>query len=207
VLVQVFTFYFLWRFDDFIRVIHDHLPSAYRARIAHLARTIDTATASFFRGRLIVCLIIGLLTGVGWAIVGVPYSAPLGVLAGVLNLVPFMSLLALPPALFFRFLAATQIDEAWATPVTLTMAVYMGVQALDNFLLTPAIGGRSSGLHPLMTVVVLLIGAQLGGLLGALLAIPVASTLGTLAAEWLLPEVRRLARQPASDEGASPGAT
>jgi predicted PurR-regulated permease PerM len=51
-----------------------------------------------------------------------------------------------------------------------------------------------------------LIGAQLGGLLGALLAIPVASTLGTLAAEWLLPEVRRLAGQRAPDEGAAPGA-
>lgn len=193
VLVPLFTFFFMWRFNDMVRVIHDHLPAAYRPGIVHAATTIDSAVANFFRGRLLVCLAVGALTGIGWTIVGVPYSVPLGILAGTLNLVPFMSLLALPPALFFAYLGATDAAAAWVWPVVLTMGVYLVVQALESFVLSPAIEGRSSGLHPLVIVIALMIGAEAAGLLGMLLAIPVASTLRTFAEELVLPEVRRLA--------------
>jgi len=195
VLIPMFTFFFLWRFNDLIRLIHDHIPLDYRDTIVHTVQTIDRAMANFFRGRLIVCLIVGTLTGVGWSIVGVPYSLPLGLLASTLNLVPFMSLLALPPALVFAYLGAMEggADASWVWPLVLTMGVYMIVQAIESFALSPAIEGRSSGLHPLAIVIALLIGAQLAGLLGMLLAIPVASTLKTLAAEFVMPELRRLA--------------
>lgn len=197
VLIPVFTFYFLWRFNDIVRTLHDHLPAAYRDGAVHVVKTIDGAVANFFRGRLIVCLLVGGLSGIGWSLVGVPYSLPLGVLAGTLNLVPFMSLLALPPALLFAYLGAAEANAPWVWPVILAMGVYMVVQALESFLFSPYVEGRSSGLHPLAIVVALLIGAQLAGLLGMLLAIPVASTLKTFAAELLLPEIRRLAAPPA----------
>jgi predicted PurR-regulated permease PerM len=185
VLVPVFTFYFLWRFNDLVQVIHDHLPAAHRSEVVHIAATIDEAIAGFFRGRFIICVIVGTLTAIGWSRVGVPYSVLLGLLTGVLNLVPGLSLLALPPGLLFTFLSVTQGGGAWLWPVTLTMAVFLGVQALDAFVLNPLIAGRSSGLHVLVIVVALLIGARLGGVVGLLLAIPVAST---------LTEIRRLAQ-------------
>ena len=205
VLIPVFTFYFLWRFNDIVQVIHDHLPAAYRTEVVHVVQTIDAAVASFFRGRLLICLVVGVLTAIGWSLTGVPYSLLLGLLTGLLNIVPGLSLLALPPALLFTFLAATQANAPWLWPVVLTMGVYMGVQAVDSFVLNPLIAGRTSGLHVLTIVLALLIGAHLAGLLGLLLAIPVASTLKTLAAHWVLPEIRRLARPApaAEDPGAS----
>lgn len=193
VLIPMYTFFFLWKFNDIVRTIHDHLPTASRDLIVHLVTTIERATANFFRGRLIVCLIVGLTTGIGWTLVGIPYSLPLGALAGTLNLVPFMSLLALPPALVLSYLDAAQNDTNWVLPVLLAMGVYMAVQALESFVLTPCIEARSSGLHPITTVVALLIGATWAGLLGMLLAIPIASTLKVFAAEYVLPEIRRLA--------------
>lgn len=201
VLIPVFTFYFLWRFNDFVAALRDHLPAAYRPGIIHVVGTIDAAVANFFRGRLIVCLAVGALTGLGWSLVGVPYSLLLGVLTALLNLVPFASILVLPPALVFAYLGAGEAGAPWLWPVVLTMAVYMGVQAIEAFVLSPAILGRSIGLHPLAVVVALLIGAQLGGLLGMLLAIPMASTLKTLAGEFVLPEVRRLAGWPPTAAG------
>ncbi|RMF74919.1 MAG: AI-2E family transporter, partial [Planctomycetota bacterium] len=78
------------------------------------------------------------------------------------------------------------------------------VQAIESFLLTPLIESRSSGLHPVTTVVALLIGGKLAGLLGMLLAIPIASTLKSLGAEWVLPEVRRLAKRAAAGEPPPP---
>ena len=199
VLIPAFTFFFLWRFNDGVRALRELLPAPYRDTIVRVVGMVDAAVADFFRGRLIVCLIVGVLTALGWTIVGVPYSVPLGLLAGALNLVPFLSLLALPPALLSTFFGAGEAGQPWLWPLVYTFAVYLLVQGVESFLLGPAIAGRTSGLHPLVTVIVLLIGAELGGVVGMLLAVPVASTLRALAAEWLWPEVRRLAgHAPAS---------
>lgn len=205
VLIPLYTFYFLWRFNDLVHAIHVHLPAAHRGSIVHVVRTIDEAVACFFRGRLMVCMAVGAATGIGWTLVGVPFSLPLGLLAGALNLVPFMSVLSLPPALLFTFLGAQETGAPWIGPVLMTMGVYMLVQALESFVLSPWIEGQSSGLHPLVIVVALMIGAQLAGLLGMLLAIPVTSTLKVLAAETVLPEIRRLAGHPAAPEPETPG--
>ena len=130
-------------------------------------------------------------------------------LAGLLNLVPFMSLLALPLALISAYFGAVQAALPgevvnWTMPVLLAMAVYMAVQAIESFILTPLIESRSSGLHPVTTVVALLIGGQWAGLLGMLLAIPIASTVKALAAQFLLPEIRRLAAPPPPQQAAQP---
>lgn len=196
ILLPMYTFFFLWRFNDIVAVVARHLPAAYRAPVVQAVRTIDAALSNFFRGRLIVCGLIALASALGWSLVpGQNYGLPLGLLAGVLSLVPFMSLLALPPALLTTWLG-TPAESSWAIPLTLTLAVYLAVQALESFVFSPLIEGRASGLHPLAIVVALFIGGELAGLLGMLLAIPVASTLKTFAVQLVLPEVRRLAGLP-----------
>lgn len=206
-LVPMYTFFFLWHFNTVVATVRDHLPAAYRPTIVHTVQTIDAAMASFFRGRLLVCMCVGLLSAIGWSFTGVGPSLLLGALAGIVNLVPFMSLLVLPLALISAYLGFADGTSAWVSwswPVALTMAVYIAVQAIESFLLSPLIEGKSSGLHPMVIVVALLIGAELAGLLGMLLAIPVTSTLRTLAGEWLLPEIRRLAHGVAPPAGAPP---
>lgn len=192
VLIPLYTFFFLWRFNNIVRAVHDHLPAASRPTVVHVVTTIDRATSNFFRGRLITCLIVGVLLAVGWTIVGVPYGLLLGLLGGLLNLVPFMSALSLPPALILTFLDHRATGE-WHWPVLLTLGVYLLVQTLESVAISPFVESQSSGLHPITTVVALLIGAELAGTLGLLLAIPVASTIKSLASVYLLPEVKRLA--------------
>ncbi len=196
VLLPMYTFVFLWRFDVIVTTTRDHLPAAYRDVIVHIAKTIDGSIANFFRGRLLVCLLVGTLNGIGLSIVGVPYSVALGIVTGVLNLIPFGATVGVPLTLLAAWSGALDRGVPWVWPVTFAMAVFMIVQAIESFLLSPFIEGQSSGLHPITIVVALLIGAQLAGILGMLLAIPLASTLKALAAEWLLPEIRRLAHPP-----------
>ena len=202
VLIPMYTFFFLLEWNHMTAAIRDYLPAAYRETVLHFARTIDRAVADFFRGRLVVCLVIALVTAIGWQVVGVRYGILWGLLAGLLNLVPFMSMLALPPALFFAFANAVQAQQPWAGAVVMAFAVYLLAQALESFVLSPTIEAQAAGLHPIATVVALLIGAQVAGFLGLLLAIPLASTLRTLGAEFVLPEIRRLAKPP--DASAAP---
>jgi predicted PurR-regulated permease PerM len=194
ILVPMYAFFFLLHFEQIIVVVRDHIPTAYRDTVVRIVSTADKAMADFFRGRLIICALVGVLTAIGWLVVGVPYSVPLGLLVGVLNLVPFLSLLGLPPAVLVTYFHVSQADAPWFWPVGLTIAVFALVQGIESFVLTPWISQQTSGLHPVTTVIVLLIGAELAGLLGMLLSIPLASTLKTLAIEWVLPEIRRLAQ-------------
>lgn len=195
VLLPMYTFFFLLHFNRIVQTLRDHLPAAYRPTIVRVVSTIDRAVSDFFRGRLIVCLIVGTLSAIGWYVVSVPYAFPLGALAGTLNLVPYASGLALVPALSLTYLRAVETGDNWVWALAAVFAIYAIVQALESFVLSPVIESRSSGLHPLTTVVALLIGAQVAGLLGMLLSIPLASTLKSLGGEYLMPEIRRLAQR------------
>lgn len=193
VLLPMYTFFFLLNFNEIIATVRSHLPAVSRPLIVDLATTVDRSVASFFRGRITVCFAVGVLTGIGWLIVGVPYNLALGLLAGLLNLVPFMSFLALPPAMILSYLYEVDTGGNWLWGLVGVLAVYLIVQAIESFVLTPVIESQASGLHPVTTIVALLIGAQVAGLLGMLLAIPIASTLKSMAKRYVMPEVRRLA--------------
>lgn len=193
-LFPVCLFYFLWNYDHIIEVVRAHLPEDTRDLVVKIACTIDRSMAEFFRGRLIICAAVGALTALGWvACPGVANGLPFGILVGVLNLVPFLAFLGLPPVLILTYVERTGANEDWVMPIVLALAVFLAVQAIENFALSPYVMAQSSGLHPVTAVIVLLIGGQIAGILGMLLAIPVASTLKTLGAEFVMPEVRRLA--------------
>ncbi|MGE3181650.1 MAG: AI-2E family transporter [Phycisphaerae bacterium] len=204
ILIPMYSFFFLWRFDDIVNNFRDHLPARYRDTVIYFVRTIDRAISQFFRGRLIVCTIIGLVNALGWHFVGVRNGLLLGMISGILSLVPFMSFLAVPPAVFFRYVAAVDAGQPWVTPVMLTFGVYLATQALESFLLSPQIEGKAAGLHPITTIVALMIGAQVAGVLGMLLSIPLASTVKTFAVEFVLPEIRKLARDPVEHDPQMP---
>ncbi len=204
ILIPMFAFFFLWQFDAMVAAVRDHLPAAYRPTIVHTVKLIDEKTAEFFRGRAVVCVIVGLLTGIGWLVVGVPYSLPFGAAVAVLNLVPFLPMAVLPPVLLVTY---AHSPDTWAAPVALAMVVFVVVQGLESFVLYPYFSARTSGLHPVTTIVALLIGAEVAGLLGMLLSIPIASTLKALGGEYVLPEIKRLAASPdATDPPEPPGA-
>lgn len=204
ILFPMYSFFFLWRFNDIVRAIRDHVPAAIREVVVRVVGTIDRSMSEFFRGRLIVCSIVGVLTAMGWLIVGVPYSIPLGLMMGMLNLVPFLSVVGLPIALFVTFLECNAAGTSWFWPVGLALGVYLCVHAIESFVVAPYVMFHSAGLHPITIVVVLLIGAEVAGVFGMLLAIPLASTVKSLASEFLMPEIRRLARAPDADSPPGP---
>jgi len=187
ILIPLYTFFFLWRFDRVLDVLAGIVPTAYRDRVIDIAQQIDHTLASFFRGRLVVCAIVGAGSVIGFIIVGVPFALPLGILIGVLNLVPFLAtIVGLPITLVICYLYYLHI-----APAIYALVVFAIVQALDNFVLSPMLG-KTVGLHPITTVVVLLIGSELAGVFGLLVAIPAAAIIKNLFRELVLPQLTEL---------------
>lgn len=198
-LVPLYTFFLLHSLPDMRAAVRDHLPGAYRERILAIAGQIDRQVAAFFRGKLIVALLKGLVTGLGLLVVGVPFGPLVGLIAGVLSVVP----LAGPVVGGALALILSWQPEGWLTQVVLVLIVFVVAEVVEA-VAQPVILGREVGLSPLTLILALFAFGHLFGLLGVLLAVPIACVVKVLFLELLLPEIEALAREPGPPALASP---
>lgn len=166
--IPVATFYFLRDIDRMRSALPHFLPLSYRDWLMSKIAQIDTLLSGFVRGQLIVALILMVLYTIGLSLVGTPSSILLGIIAGVASLVPFMGLIiGFLPSLLLTFL---QFRD-WQHLVGVA-AVFIVVQALEGNLITPKIVGERLGLHPVVVLLAVLVGGDVFGFLGILLAVP-----------------------------------
>ena len=129
----------------------------------------------FLRGQLLEACIVAALSVVALWIAGVNYFGIIGVISGICNLIPFVG----PWIGAVVAVAVSLLGGGYMTAIWAVVAMIL-VQQIDNHLLAPKIVGDSVGLHPVITMVVLLVGADIGGIVGMLLAVPVAATVKNL---------------------------
>ena len=125
---------------------------------------------NFFRGQIIIALVQGLLYAVGFALVGFPYSVVVGLILGLLNVIPYLGsiigLVVVIPLAYFG-------PEGNLMRAGLSLVVFGAVQTIEGYFLTPKIMGNRTGLHPALIIFsVFFWGVALGGILGMILAIP-----------------------------------
>jgi predicted PurR-regulated permease PerM len=147
-------------------------PPPQRRVIAELGEPVIDRIGAYVRGQIAVSLCVGIILAIGLSILGVRYALLIGALATVLNVVPFIGSLV---AAILGILSALNESPALAIGAAL---LFWGANLVEGKLLVPQLVGRATGLHPLAVMVVLLAGAQLGGLVGALVSVPF------LAAAW-----------------------
>lgn len=188
VLIPLYSFFFLLALPRWKAHVPAYLPRAHRERAMHILRRIAGAIAAFVRGRLVVCAIVGVVTALGWALLGVRLGFLGGLAVGVLTLVPLANVVALVPVLLMSLLdvAAGAHGTGWLAGV---VGVYVFGQVAES-VLNPLIVGDAVQLDIVTLVVALLIGGAVAGFFGLLLAVPVAATVKILAEELLLPRWR-----------------
>ena len=141
-----------------------------RADVVFLVREFVGIVVSFFRGQILIGLIMGVLLALGFSLVGLRFGLFIGLALGILNIVPYLGTIvglavALPLAFF-------QPDGGWAL-VGLVLLVKILVQAVEGWVLTPKIMGDRTGLHPVAIIFgIFFWGTALGGILGMVFAIP-----------------------------------
>jgi len=202
-LVPFYFWFFSIGFPDTITFLRSLVPQAHRPRVEELAADMDRAVSAFVRGRIVIAGIMGFLLAIGWKIGGVPYAFTLGFVGGLLSIVPYLGALAVVPAIALLGVDQLSLPEAermaWYWMIGGPVLVFVIVQSIEGYLLTPVIAGRATNLGPVSVFVAVLAGASLAGVYGMLLAIPAAACIKILASEMLMPALREWAAGRASD--------
>lgn len=171
--IPILTFYLLRGWDRVLATARELIPPARRGPVIDAFRRVDAAMSGFVRGQLIVALILAALYSIGFVLVGLPLPLVVGIVSGLGNLVPYLGTA-------IGLVLATILGVLEGGPLTrllLVYAVFVAVQMLEAYLITPQIVGTKVGLSPIAVIVAILVFGELFGLYGMLIAVPVTAIL------------------------------
>ena len=167
------TFYLVVQDDAFKRVFHSIIPDEYVPFGLQLFKKIRDKLGYWLRAQLLLSIVVGLLVFVGLSVLQVKYAAVLALFAALFEFIPYVGpVLAAGPALILAFSQGGPID------FFLVLTLYIVIQQIENHFLIPKVMQRAVGLNPIVSILAILIGARIAGIIGALIAIPVATALG-----------------------------
>lgn len=181
VLTPVLTFYLLRDFPKMKSSLTEVLPEDQRESWLGFMRHYDTLLGEYLRGQLLVAVFVGVATALGFLVLGFPNAVLLGVVAGVFNIVPYLGLIvSLIPALVIALVT----PPLWLSFLKVAV-VFFAVQALDGYVISPRIIGERVGLHPVWVMLAIIAAGTFFGIVGLLLAIPLAVFVKLVVVRWL----------------------
>ncbi len=171
ILIPIIAYYLMVSFNNIINGAVDLIPPYTRNPIVEKFREIDSIIAAFVRGQLTMAVIMAVLYSIGFIIIGIDLSIVLGVTAGLLQVIPYFG--ALVAIVGGSIMAYVKFGDFLHVIYILG---WIGiVQTFESYFLTPKIVGQAIGLNPVVYIIVLIVGANLFGFVGLLVAIPVAA--------------------------------
>jgi predicted PurR-regulated permease PerM len=178
VMLPIYFSFFLISDPRQVLDLERHLPflkQQTRSDVGYLVREFVNILVAFFRGQLVIAFLQGLLFAIGFTLAGLSYGFVIGLTLGFLNIIPYLgNIVGLAVALPLAFF---QPGGGWLT-LLLTIAVFVAVQTIEGYLLTPKIMGDRTGLHPMIIIVAVFFwGTALSGITGMVLAIPLTAFL------------------------------
>lgn len=192
-LIPFYFYFFSVAWPKVIEFAASLVPDRNRERTFDLVRRMDAVVAGFVRGRIVISLIMGVLFAVGWWICGVPYAIPVGLIIGLFSAVPYLGGVGIPVAIgLLLFEQVTQEGGrtmAWWLILGGPIGVFMLVQLVEGYVLTPMIAGKATNLDPVTILVAVLAGGSVLGVYGMLLAIPAAACGKILLLEIVFPRI------------------
>ncbi|MEZ5977121.1 MAG: AI-2E family transporter [Planctomycetota bacterium] len=191
-LVPLYAFFWMFEMDAMHRWIRGHIPVRERTRTSRLAAKMGEILSRFFRGRLTICLIKGALVTVLLLAVGVRYSLLLGMLAGILSLVPFVGSLV---AFALGAVVAAASWDGWVAGVLIAAVVYGAAELIEGYVLMPRILGDSLGLSEVAVLFAVTAGGAALGLFGVLAALPIAAAIKVVFREYVDPALTQWAEE------------
>lgn len=175
--IPIFTYYLLVSSDKIPKTILYYIPTKYRQAVSRMLYQGNYQVSQYIRGQIIVAICVGILFAIGYAIIGLEYGTTLAVLAGVLNIIPYLgSFIAVIPALIVGLITS---------PIMLikVIIVMFVEQTIEGRLVSPQVLGNSMQIHPVTILIVLLASGKLFGFVGVIIGIPVYAVLKVVISE------------------------
>lgn len=174
----IFTFYLAvgrHGVDDFLSAV---LPLAYESYVTSVFHRVRTKIGRWLQAQILLSMVMGALAGLGLLILGVKYSLTLGILAGFFEMIPVVG------PVFIGIVAIIVALTDSSNLALYTLILFVVLQQLESNILVPMVMRRAVGLHPLVVFTALIVGGNLLGFVGLLVAVPFAVTLQEVVEDW-----------------------
>jgi predicted PurR-regulated permease PerM len=179
VLIPILAFLLLKDAPSVRRFVIKALPKSGQLRGHRLFEELNDALAAYIRAQLVACVLIGTICGIGFALIGVPYAILLAVLAGILEFIPLVG-----PSVVA--VVATIVAALHAPGLALWVILFLAtLRVVHDYMIYPRLVGHGLHLHPFLIVLSVLAGAELGGIAGLFMAVPVVAMLSVVLRHWL----------------------
>lgn len=170
-LIPLFFFYVINDYEKYTKEIKSYIPASFLPRLTHYSTLCNTVLSGYIRGQMMVALALGILYAVGLQIVGLKFGVLIGLISGMISLIPYAGF-----TLGFLMALVVALSHFSGVGVIIgVVAVFTIVQVLESFIITPKLVGDKVGLSAFVTMLALIIGGNLLGLPGMLLGIPLAA--------------------------------
>ncbi len=179
-----FGFYFLLEKNLEGKLLSNFFDEVEISKIEFISNRAQKRMSSWFWGEVILMFLVGTMTYIGLNIIGMKYALALAVLAGLLEVIPSLGPIASSIPAILIGLSYSPIMGLYST------ILYLIVQQLENNLIVPIVMKKATGLHPIITLIAMVVGGKLAGIMGVLLAVP-----STIFIETILIESQKFARK------------
>ena len=175
VIVPFVAFFFLKEGRQISRKVIELVPNAYFELCLNLLHQINGQIGGYIRGQILATSVVATLAISGLSVIGLQYAFPVGLLAGFANMIPFLGPL-------IGIISASIVALATGGTVAMSLVgkvvvIFLFIQIIDNILIQPTVVAKSVEMHPLMVLFVVMVGSQLMGIVGMLIAVPLTGIL------------------------------
>lgn len=165
--IPVLVFYFLKDYDKIKAYIKTFIPEKYRRQGSDIVYKIDESLGNYIRGQLLVCTFVSLTSYIVFHFLGLNYALLLAIIMGLTNFIPYFG-----PIIGAVPVSAIALTMSGKMVVFVLIAIFV-IQLIESNLLSPYIVGKSVNIHPVVIIFALLLGGEIGGVLGMILAVPI----------------------------------
>lgn len=188
-IVFVCLLYIIFLLLDYEKISNswqDYIPHRYRNKIQILVSDLSKHMNGYFRGQALVAGIVGILFAIGFQIIGLPMGIGIGLMIGILNLVPYLQALGIPPCIILGLIQAAETGRPIWVVLLCIAAVFVVVQSIQDLILVPKIMGNVTGMGPAMILLSLSVWGALLGVVGMIIALPVTTLIISYYKQFIL---------------------
>ncbi len=176
-IIILYLIFILLDYDKINKLWMDLIPHRHRSFVSKLTTDMEKSMNTYFRHQALICVIVAILFATGFQIIGLPLAIVLGILIGLLHMIPYMHIMSIIPATLLCWLKVSQTGESFWALIGLVFLLYLTIQCIIDIVLVPRIMGKAMGLNPAIILLSLSIWGSLMGIAGMIIAIPLTTLL------------------------------